>query len=138
MDSRKCDFCKIDVHRASYVKHLRSRKHLENEKQNEIIIPEWLFSKNLLKIKFKKHNPKSLKQLARDNMKLDDKQLNEELTKNMLNRYYFSDKNLRVGFSKGDSTNYTQLLKSFTTLFLAIESTIYPRYIMKIYYYQQI
>ena len=40
MNSRKC---KIDVHRASYVKHLRSKKHLENEKQNEMIIPEWLF-----------------------------------------------------------------------------------------------
>ena len=90
-----------------------------------------------MKKKFKKHNPKSLEQLARDNIKLDDKQLNEELTKNMLNHYYFSDKNLRVGFSKGDSTNYTQLLKSFTTLFLAIESTIYPRYKMK-FYYQQI
>ena len=43
MNSRKCDVCNIDVHRASYVKHLRSRKHLENEKQNERIIPELLF-----------------------------------------------------------------------------------------------
>ena len=43
MNSRKCDVCNIDVHRASYVKHLRSRKHLENEKQNDMIIPEWLF-----------------------------------------------------------------------------------------------
>ena len=30
MNSRKCDVCNIDVHRASYVKHLRSKKHLEN------------------------------------------------------------------------------------------------------------
>ena len=43
MNSRKCDVCNIDVHRASYVKHLRSRKHLENENQNEMIIPELLF-----------------------------------------------------------------------------------------------
>ena len=43
MNSSKCDVCNIDVHRASYVKHLRSRKHLENEKQNEMIIPELLF-----------------------------------------------------------------------------------------------
>ena len=43
MNSSKCDVCSIDVHRASYVKHLRSRKHLENEKQNEMIIPELLF-----------------------------------------------------------------------------------------------
>ena len=43
MNSSKCDVCNIDVHRASYVKHLRSRKHLENGKQNEMIIPELLF-----------------------------------------------------------------------------------------------
>ena len=43
MNSCKCDVCNIDVHRASYVKHLRSRKHLGNEKQNESIIPELLF-----------------------------------------------------------------------------------------------
>ena len=44
MNSRKGDVCNIDVHRASYVKHLRSEKHLENKKVNEMIIPEWLFS----------------------------------------------------------------------------------------------
>ena len=32
MNSRKCDICNIDVHRASYVKHLRSKKHLEIKK----------------------------------------------------------------------------------------------------------
>ena len=45
MNSRKCDICKVDVHRASYVKHLRSKKHLKNEKQKELIIPEWLIKK---------------------------------------------------------------------------------------------
>ena len=29
MNSRKCDVCNIDVHRASYVKPLRSEKHAE-------------------------------------------------------------------------------------------------------------
>ena len=43
MNSRKCEVCNIDVHRVSYVKHLRGKKHLENEKQEEVIIPEWLF-----------------------------------------------------------------------------------------------
>ena len=43
MNSRKREICNIDVHRASYVKQLRSKKHLENIKQNEMIIPEWLF-----------------------------------------------------------------------------------------------
>ena len=42
MNSRKCEVCNIDVHRASFVKHFRSKKHLENEKRNEMIIREWL------------------------------------------------------------------------------------------------
>ena len=29
MNSRKCEFCNIDVHRASYQKHLGSKRHLE-------------------------------------------------------------------------------------------------------------
>ena len=43
MNSLKCVICNIVVHRASYVKHLRSKKHFENLKQNEMIIPDWLF-----------------------------------------------------------------------------------------------
>ena len=81
MNSRKCDVCKIDVHRASYIKHLRSKKHIENIKQNEMIIPEWLLQE-LVENKIRKiYNPKSLKQLARNNIKLGDKQLNKELVK---------------------------------------------------------
>ena len=41
-NSRTAEICNVDVHRASMQKHLRSNKHLENEKQNEMIIPEWL------------------------------------------------------------------------------------------------
>ena len=33
MNSRKCGICDIDVHRASYLKPLRSKKHVENEKK---------------------------------------------------------------------------------------------------------
>ena len=33
MNSRKCEIRKVDIHRASYVKHLRSKKHIENEKK---------------------------------------------------------------------------------------------------------
>ena len=47
MNSRKCDVCNIDLHRASYVKRLRSKKHLKNEKQNEMIIPEWLIQETI-------------------------------------------------------------------------------------------
>ena len=30
MNSRKCEICNVDVHRASYVKHSRSKKPLAN------------------------------------------------------------------------------------------------------------
>ena len=43
MNSRNCEICNVDVHRASNIKHLRSKKHLENMKQNEMIIPKRLF-----------------------------------------------------------------------------------------------
>ena len=39
-ERRRCDNGKSDVHRASCAKHLRSNKHLQNEKQNELKIPE--------------------------------------------------------------------------------------------------
>ena len=42
-NSRRCEICNVDIQRASYAKHLRSKKYLENEKQIEMIIPEWLF-----------------------------------------------------------------------------------------------
>ena len=35
MNSRNCEFCKIDVHRAFYVKHLRSKNHLEIKKKTK-------------------------------------------------------------------------------------------------------
>ena len=98
MNSRKCNDCNVDVHRASYVKHLRSKKHLENIKQNAMIIPQWLFQEPVENQIEEIYNPKSLKQIARDNIRLDDKQLKKELAKKMLNPYYFTDKNLKVGF----------------------------------------
>ena len=73
MNSRRCEICNIDVHTASYMKHLRSRKHLENMKQNEMIIPEWFFQEPV-ESKIKKiYNPKPLRQLARDSIRLDDR-----------------------------------------------------------------
>ena len=41
MTSRTCDV--IDVHRAAYLKHLRSKKQIESEKTSNMNIPEWLF-----------------------------------------------------------------------------------------------
>ena len=31
MNRRFCEDCEIDIHRASYSKHLRSEKHIKNE-----------------------------------------------------------------------------------------------------------
>ena len=94
---RTCDICNIDVHRASFVKRLRSKKHIENVEQNEMIIPEWFFKeeKSPIEKKIQKvYNPKTLKQLAREKIKLDDR----EFAKIMINPYYFIDKNLKNGF----------------------------------------
>ena len=96
-NSRTCDVCNVNVHRASMQKHSRSKKHLENMIQNEMIIPEWFFreEKSPSKKKIQKvYNPKTLKQLAREKIKLDDK----ELAKMMINPYYFIDENLKNGF----------------------------------------
>ena len=62
-----------------------------------MIIPDWLFKEEQFPIKKKiqkKYNPKTLKQLAREKIKLDDK----ELAKMMINPYYFIDENLNIGF----------------------------------------
>ena len=39
-NSRTCDVCNVNVHRASLAKHLKSKKHLENIERNKMIIPE--------------------------------------------------------------------------------------------------
>ena len=60
MNSHKSEICNVDVHRASYVKHLRCKKHLENEKLNKMTLPEWLFREPYEKKTKKLYNPKSL------------------------------------------------------------------------------
>ena len=81
MNSPKCEICNVSTHRASYIKHLRRKKHIENMKQNEMIIPEWLFQEPVENKVNEIYNLKSLKQLARNNIKLNGKQLNKELAK---------------------------------------------------------
>ena len=98
MISRKCEICNVNVHRASYIKHLRSEKHIERMKQNEKIIPEWLFQEPIENNIRKVYNTKSLKQLARNHIRLDDKQIKKELARKKPNPYYFTDSNLGVGF----------------------------------------
>ena len=91
-NSPTCEVCNVNVHRASFVKHLRSKRHLEKLIQKEMIIPEWFFNEektHIKKIKQKVYNPKPLKQLAREKIKLDDK----ELAKMMINPYFYIDEN---------------------------------------------
>ena len=76
MNSRKSEICNVDLQRTSYVKLLRSKIPLEIIKQIEMIIPEWLFQEPIENEINKIYNPKSLKQIARDNIISDDKQLN--------------------------------------------------------------
>ena len=61
-----------------------------------MIIPEWLFKEKqaAIKNKIKKvYNPKPLKQIARENIKLNDNELDKELAKKMINPYFFIDEN---------------------------------------------
>ena len=74
---RKCELCNIEVHRASYQKHLSSKMH----SSNEMIIPNYFFNETSVtpqKIT-KKYNRKPLKELSRNKIKIDDKQLHKEL-----------------------------------------------------------
>ena len=96
-------------------------------------IPVCLF-REPIKIKNKKnYNPKPLKQLARDNIKLDDKQLNKELAKRMNNPYFFTDRNMVVGFKVNLDThliNHANSKLSFTA--------IYPEFRVEVRYFNEI
>ena len=98
MNSRKCEICEIDVHRASYAKRSRSKKPFKNEKQNDLILPEWLIKEPIENKIEKIFSPEPLKQIAREKIKLDDKQLNKKLPKKMINPSCFIDRALQVGF----------------------------------------
>ena len=66
-----------------------------------MIIPERLFKEQQTPIenKIKKvYNPKTLKQIAKRNIKLNDKELDKEIAKKMMNSYCFIDENLRIAF----------------------------------------
>ena len=112
---------------------MRSKKHLENIKQNEMIIPEWLFKETIENKINKIYNPKSLKQIARDNIKLDDKQLNKELAKKKFNPYYFTDRILKVGFKIDLDSHHINHAnsKSFIT-------PIYPEFGIEVRYINKI
>ena len=81
----------------------------------------------------KVHNPKSSKQIAPDNIIIDDKQLNKELAKKMIFRYYFTDRNLKVGFKINlDSHNLHHTNSKLTIMPNYPEFGIELRYINKL------
>ena len=64
MNRRFCEDCKIDIHRASYSRHLESEKHIKNEEKNltERIktISETMFGPNGIVLKTSRGNEISL------------------------------------------------------------------------------
>ena len=52
-NSRTCEICNVNVHRATMQKHLRIKKQLKNIKQNDLIITERLFKEEEAPIKNK-------------------------------------------------------------------------------------
>ena len=112
---------------------MRSIKHSGKIKQNEKILPEWLFKEPIENKINKIYNPRSLKQIARDNIRLDDKQVNKELAKRMLNPYYFTDRNLKAGFKIIlDSHHINHANSKLTIIPNYLEFGIEDRYINKI------
>ena len=100
-NSRTCDFCNVDVHTASFAKHLKSKKHLGKIKAIDLImvISEWLFQKpneSVNNIPRTIYNPRPFQEIAREIIKIGDKKLNTEIAKKMKNPYYFTDKVLKV------------------------------------------
>ena len=74
-----------------------------------------------------------MKQIARDTIRLDDKQLIEKLAKKLINPYYFTDRNLNVGFKIDLDSHHINNAKSKLTITPNFpEFGIEVRYINKI------
>ena len=97
-----------------------------------MIIPEWFFEED--RTPFKKkiqkvYNPKTLKQIAREKIELDDK----DLAKMMINPYYFIEENLKLGFKNNlENHNISHANSILTTTPNFSKFGIEFRYINKI------
>ena len=98
-----------------------------------MIIPEWLFQEPIENIIRKIYNPKRLRQLARDNIRLDERQLNKELAKKMLNPYYFTDRALQVGFKINLDSHHINHTNSKLTIIPS-----YPKFGIEVRYINKI
>ena len=66
-----------------------------------MIIQKWLFKEEQAPIKNKIkriYNSKTLKKIARENIKMNDKELDKYLAKKLINGYYFINEILKIGF----------------------------------------
>ena len=72
----RCDICKNDIHRASYSRHLKSKKHLENISQNKVIVPR----------------KKPIKRVV------ETKEVFKVTDTNVENLYSFTDKILKIAY----------------------------------------
>ena len=83
----------------SFAKHFRSKKHSKNVKREEKKKPEWLFQEPIVNKLRERLNPEPFKQKTREDFETDDKKINKELSKKMINLYYFTDRALQVRFN---------------------------------------
>ena len=106
---------------------------MQTEEKDEFIIPEKLFKEPIENKIVKNYKPKALKQIARENNKIDQKQLNKEFAKKMINPYYFTDRAVRVGFNiTSDNHQINHANCNLTLLPNFPEIGIEPRYFNKI------
>ena len=61
---------------------------MEILRQDDKIIPEWRFKKEQTPIYKKLNNPKTIKQIARGKINIDDKELEKRLAEKMINPYF--------------------------------------------------
>ena len=102
-------------------------------------IPLWLFKVEQapIKKKMKKvYNPKTSKQIARENMKVDDKEVQKEKAETMPNPYFFIDENIKMGFKINLESHNLNHTNSFLNVFpnspdIGIE-TSYNKKILKV------
>ena len=134
-NKKYCERCNIIIHRASYAKHLKSKKHLNNNEdqtkgldQSSIEHQENIINKPSSSKENKNFNPKSLKELARDKIKLSNKDLDKEIAKKMLNPYYFKDQSFYDFLKINLDSHHINHLNSKIT----ISSTAQPSHIDKI------
>ena len=87
-----CDLCKIDIHRASYSRHLKCKKHLENMAQNKVIVPRKNLTKRVVK---------------------DDTEVSHT---NVENHYYFTDRILKIAYIIDIDNHHSKNANSIITI----------------------